>query len=953
MKITYYKGKVNALKKLESVGNNYIIANRGFTKYFLIESYCELLSLIQTSEIKDFYEFIPSDTPLNFFLDIEIYKDKSEYFENFSELLNEVTSRFCNLFNEYNVHKIILESHNETKRSFHIIFRLYKDNNLFVFKNVKLCKHIYHTLYLDSFVDTQGKSVIDSSVYREGLFRTIFSSKSGENRPLIQSDISDPFELIESFVCCLSESGNYTILDNEHISSDNKFNDNTTSIYPTLSEDIITISEEDQFTIKEFINQEYHHFPNKIREIIIDKEFNCIVIALNERYCQFVNREHKSNNQYIVIDTYSSKQKCHDTDCREHKFKEIKLENYPNTIHDIIKRYLKVNQKELELIEKAKLECKTYITENFDSDIQDVSFDKNEMVFRGNVSNNSMFKITGKCINCKLEHHITNIGYCLKCSVCQMIFPKNQLIPIDDKFSNLNNFWMNYTQLVNHGTINNIVNIYQNGEEDFSCDIKLDKSVVRDKKLLGILNECLDGHKITKMAELMNHLYKDYIYTGSDWFYFNDTKWSSDIKSLNFKKDILELCKVFNKIRKHYEEKAFDNTTSSIVKNIKSLNIKLNKPQLKDDILKESQLFYMDSSFFSKLNSKKHLVPFENGVFDLLANEFRKTKKEDYINLSVNYNYSLEVNNSEVHKFIEQTLPNKPVRDYILKKMSECLNGDIPNTNFLMFIGDGANGKSQLLNLMKLTIGELGEKVEVTLLTRKRNNANEANTEKIKLMNKRFAFLSEPEDGEKINIGLLKELTGSEEIVARGLYQESMSFVMEAKLFLACNELPEIKGEDTALWRRIRVIDFPSRFVDEPKESNEFKIDRTLPSRMREDITWRQTFMNILLSYYPKQISEPDEVKIKTNEYRQENDKVFSWFEENIIYKEGSKISLKDLCLLYFDSRKIGVKEKGKLKKEIESCIKKKFQNVDFNCIKTTIEKESFQGWFNLDFRDS
>jgi phage/plasmid-associated DNA primase len=205
--------------------------------------------------------------------------------------------------------------------------------------------------------------------------------------------------------------------------------------------------------------------------------------------------------------------------------------------------------------------------------------------------------------------------------------------------------------------------------------------------------------------------------------------------------------------------------------------------------------------------------------------------------------------------------------------MSECLNGDIPNTYFLMFIGDtGANGKSQLLNLMKLTMGEFGEKVEVTLLTRKRNNANESNSEKIKLLNKRFAFLSEPEDGERINIGLLKELTGSEEIVARGLYQDSLSFVMEAKLFLACNELPEIKGEDTALWRRIRAIDFPSRFVDDPKEPGEYKIDRTLPSRMREDLSWRQTFMNILISYYTREdIREPEEIKVKTQEYRQEN----------------------------------------------------------------------------------
>ena len=57
-----------------------------------------------------------------------------------------------------------------------------------------------------------------------------------------------------------------------------------------------------------------------------------------------------------------------------------------------------------------------------------------------------------------------------------------------------------------------------------------------------------------------------------------------------------------------------------------------------------------------------------------------------------------------------------------------------------MFTGDGANGKSQLLNLMKHVMGEFGEKIEVTLLTRKRNNANEANPEKIKLVNKRFGF---------------------------------------------------------------------------------------------------------------------------------------------------------------------------------------------------------------------
>jgi len=85
-------------------------------------------------------------------------------------------------------------------------------------------------------------------------------------------------------------------------------------------------------------------------------------------------------------------------------------------------------------------------------------------------------------------------------------------------------------------------------------------------------------------------------------------------------------------------------------------------------------------------------------VYDLLENKFRSTKKDDYINLTVGFDFPSS-ENPEVRIFLEQVIPNRGVRDYVLKKMSECLNGDIPNTYFLMFIGDtGANGKSQLLN---------------------------------------------------------------------------------------------------------------------------------------------------------------------------------------------------------------------------------------------------------------
>jgi P4 family phage/plasmid primase-like protien len=411
------------------------------------------------------------------------------------------------------------------------------------------------------------------------------------------------------------------------------------------------------------------------------------------------------------------------------------------------------------------------------------------------------------------------------------------------------------------------------------------------------------------------------------------------------KKEIMDLSKLFSRIKTFYESKPITDAIISLNKNIKSLINKFHKPSFQDDIIKGAKIYNNDEKFITNLNSKKHLVPFLNGVYDLIDKKYRKTKKDDFVNLTMNYDYNANVHNEEVYTFLEQVLPNKGIREYVLKKMSECLNGDIPNTYFLMFIGDtGANGKSQLLNLMKLAMGDFGEKVEVTLLTRKRNNANEANSEKIKLLNKRFAFLSEPEDGEKINIGLLKELTGSEEIVARGLYQDAVSFVMEAKLFLACNELPEIKGEDTALWRRIRVIDFPSRFVDDPKEENEYKIDRTLPSRMREDISWRQTFINILIEYYNKHVPEPIEVQVKTNEYRQENNNFYNWLEENIEEKQGEILQLSDVCNVFI-GKKVGSRAMTKYKKEMEKYIKERYKHINHEYRK--IDQNS-RGWKDL-----
>jgi P4 family phage/plasmid primase-like protien len=967
--------KSTALKYLKP-GN--ILCNNDIKKFFILKNYVDFSRLIQDETDTEqriapsYYEFVHENSIVKYFMDIEIYQEKNpEEYDNHTNIIASVCDRLKDVFKDtydLDIHKtIILESHDTNKRSYHLIFILLKkDTNSFVyFKNVKGFRKF--TEY--TFSDLTRKKIVDTSVYREGLFRTYQSTKSGEYRPLLKNENSDDFEFVDTFVC--DYQPNSETIDTLSdvfglIYKEKKPEQEKTDAAETVDVDVTDIVTMDttylpvqkELTgadcdiIKHFVRKNYKYREKDIREILIDHELNCIIVALNDEFCHNIDREHRSNHQYIVIDTYSSKQKCHDIDCKDFKHNEIKINSFPKELNEIILKCLRVNKVEQELIQRAIKECKDYITENFDTTIQEIQFDKTEMVFRGDVSQNSIMKMSGKCPECHVEHQISDNGYCLKCKVCKSIFPKNTLIPIADKYKHLNTFFLNYNQLVNTGTVNiNIQNNYYNGEEEFSCDVQLDNCIFRNKELTKLYNQVLDGHKVIKISELLHKIEVDFKYTNGMWYYFNGSIWRSDRESLELRKRIVKLSNNFNTIKSHYEKRGGD-TSNNLVKNIKSLTNKIYKPGFEEEIIKGAKMYYNDESFISNLNSKKHLLPFSNGVYDLLENNFRETKKEDYVNLTVSYEYDPDCNNKEVYTFLEQVLPNRGVRDYVLKKMSECLNGDIPNTYFLMFIGDsGANGKSQLLNLMKLAMGEFGEKVEVTLLTRKRNNANEANSEKIKLMHKRFAFLSEPEDGEKINIGLLKELTGSEEIVARGLYQDSISFVMEAKLFLACNELPEIKGEDTALWRRIRVIDFPSRFVDEPKDSNEFKIDRTLPSRMREDITWRQTFIKILLDYYFRDVKEPIEVQVKTNEYRQENNEFYNWLEENVEYKPGSILKLQDTIEVYI-GKKISTRQLGKYRKEMEKYIKERYTNVDWEYKQFWVGDIKYKGWQNLQILD-
>lgn len=326
------------------------------------------------------------------------------------------------------------------------------------------------------------------------------------------------------------------------------------------------------------------------------------------------------------------------------------------------------------------------------------------------------------------------------------------------------------------------------------------------------------------------------------------------------------------------------NNRNQMVDNIIS---KLENVSFKNNII--SQVIYLfktyDNDFYTNLDSTPHLLGFKNGVFDFSQMSFRDGCQSDYITFSTGYDY-IEYdpncqNVQDIYTFLSQIIPNKRVLEYTLKVLGKALVG-MPDERFYIWTGlSGANGKSTLVNFLEHTLGEYITGVDVSLLTNKRGSSSNASPDVVRLRGKRIFTFQEPEHDDKLRTGILKQYTGGDTIIARELFKAPISFKLQGTMIMCCNDLPTVTSIDGGTWRRIRVVEFKSRFCENPVKENEFKIDPSIKYKIRY---WRPYFMSILIHWYQRFLeegmNEPDEVKKATAKYKVDNDKFNEFFDQ-------------------------------------------------------------------------
>jgi P4 family phage/plasmid primase-like protien len=368
---------------------------------------------------------------------------------------------------------------------------------------------------------------------------------------------------------------------------------------------------------------------------------------------------------------------------------------------------------------------------------------------------------------------------------------------------------------------------------------------------------------------------------------------------------------------------------------------KLRQTSFKNNVMREAaDLFYREEpDFLKKLDTNPYLLCFHNGVVDFSEKAFRHGRPDDYVSLCTHIDYMPpdEDISGEIHEFLGTLFPEDELRRYMWEHLASVLIGVNKNQTFNIYTGSGSNGKSKMVELMSLIMGDYVASVPISLVTSKRGVIGSVSPEIANLKGVRYAVMQEPSKNDRLNDGVCKELTGGDKITGRGLFSKPITFQPQFKLVVCTNVQFEIQTNDDGTWRRIRNVPYKAKYVEDPDKMREenpssdvfyFKIDKAIDTKFAR---WKETFMSMLvLKAFETEgvVVDCDIVMKSTNAYRQRQDFLSQFLSDVIQKAEDGFVKRTDLAEEFKGWCQVSGVYAPKGLKELEEYMDKKYVKI-------------------------
>jgi putative DNA primase/helicase len=380
----------------------------------------------------------------------------------------------------------------------------------------------------------------------------------------------------------------------------------------------------------------------------------------------------------------------------------------------------------------------------------------------------------------------------------------------------------------------------------------------------------------------------------SRWFLWDTMRWAEDERLEVFARAgdlIRSLYAVAKKIKDEDERKAF---LSHLIKSESHRSIHAMVTLAKSDRAVARHPDDFDNDLW--------LCAVKNGTLDLRTGQLRSHDQKDMITKLAPVVYGPAAQCPNWLAFLDMImLGRQSLVDFLKRALGSSLTGITSDKAMFILYGPGGdNGKSTMVEVMEMLLGNYARRTPVETFLKKREGS--IPNDIARLRGARFVWAAENDRGVRLAESLIKEMTGGDRMAARFLHGEFFEFMPTFKIWFATNHKPTIRG-DAAIWRRLKLVPFDYT-IPKDRQKKRHEVMAMFQSELPGILNWA---IEGCLEWQRDGLGVPDEVIDATREYESEQDTFSMFLEEKCVRVANARV----LSLTLYREYKTWAEEHG------------------------------------------
>lgn len=207
-----------------------------------------------------------------------------------------------------------------------------------------------------------------------------------------------------------------------------------------------------------------------------------------------------------------------------------------------------------------------------------------------------------------------------------------------------------------------------------------------------------------------------------------------------------------------------------------------------------------------------------NGVVDLRTGALLPHDRKHLITKTAPVEYDPDARDDVWEEFLLTTTQgDADVIAFLARAAGYTLTGDTRYEKFFFLHGKPGTGKSTFLDALKAVMGRYAKTADFDTLIA-RHFSGSIRDDIARLFDARLVTAIEIDEGKKLAEGLVASITGGDEVTARELYSKAVECRPRFKLWIAANDEPQIKSNDSPIWRRVVRVPFEHVVPEEERD---------------------------------------------------------------------------------------------------------------------------------------